>query len=396
MQHRDPLVATRRLSPSCLRYLIPALLVICARMADATSLNLRTSTWTKVSESLREGTAGSRRLRTRTGYSTFDEDGLLEERRAYGSSLNEDVSGTEDFSEEGIFQVRDDIDEGMTGSAAEEERSPYIMEFSVLICEGKRGCGKADKSPSGLGDIDKYFKDHGDGDWPEPERLVSWEAVSPREEEDGEKDNATEAYLGTPRVPTSIEPKKMDALVEYFAETLDVPKDVVYVRNPSRTINPDNGMLRIPFAVWLEGGRDDVRRAASLIRGLQTDKTHLLKRLGLETPEKAPGPWVWVDSWCPPQGGPEDTPVGCRTLDLSAIRKASIAVERAGLGDEPKDYPRYPKTRGVGTIQQNSFSMVVRARDQTKTDQTNLVRLGTDLDGYAVRPTPDLGDDEGE
>ena len=299
------------------------------------------------------GTKTPRRSRFRRKYTSFDAEGMrdkssektlkvkeeeqmstLMNKRAYGSTLNE-ISET-----------------SATGGGSNQEPDPYIMEFSILVCEGEKGCG----SEGSMDKIDKFFEDQ-IGDWSEPEKLLKWEAASPRETADPSTED-----LGTPRVPTVLSKKKVSDIVEFFSEYLDVTEDLVFVRDYSKTINPDNGMVRLPLAVWLNG-QDELIEANKLLRKLHDDPSELREELGATIPHGSNETWVWVDAWCPPAGGPADTPIGCQSLDLSDIKSAEDAVKIAGLGEPKQDFPRYPEKHDVEELGM-PFSMIVRAGDQ--------------------------------
>jgi hypothetical protein len=287
-------------------------------------------------------------MRRKSNERAVVKDDLLMSERAYGSTLNEEH-------------------ESATGT--QEELDPYIMEFSILVCEGENGCG----SEGSMDKIDKFFENQ-IGDWSEPERLLKWEAASPRE-----TDDPSTRDLGTPRVPTVLSEKKVSDIVEFFSEYLDVAEDLVFVRDYSKTVNPDNGMVRLPLAVWLNG-QDELIEANKLLRKLHDDPSELREELGGMVPHGSNNTWVWVDAWCPPAGGPADTPIGCQSLDLSDIKSAESAVKMAGLGEPQQDFPRYPEkhqTEDIGT----PFTMVVKAHEQRVVD----------IDDAVV----DIDDDEG-
>jgi len=298
-------------------------------------------------------------------YTSFDSKGMTTKKRAsvLRSSSSSSSSSSNDVDDELLSEraygstLNQAILSSSTGSEVSPEDDPYIMEFSILVCEGDEGCG----SEGSMEEIDKFFEDQ-IGDWTEPERLLKWEAASPRETEDstGAQD------LGTPRVPTVLSEKKVSDIVEFFSEYLDVPEDLVFVRDYSKTINPDNGMVRLPLAVWLNG-QDELVEANKLLRKLHDDPTELRKELGATVPHGSNSSWVWVDAWCPPAGGPADTPIGCQSLDLSDIQAAEQAVKIAGRGEPEHDFPRYPEQHDpvdLGT----PFSMIVRAKDQRELD----------------------------
>ena len=149
-------------------------------------------------------------------------------------------------------------------------------------------------------------------------------------------------------------------IVEFFSEYLDVAEDLVFVRDYSKTINPDNGMVRLPLAVWLTVRTNSLRRTSScesfmMIRGFREE-------LGATIPHGSNETWVWVDAMSSPLAGPLDT-IGCQSLDLSDIKSAEDAVKIAGLGEPKQDFPRYPEKHDVEELGM-PFSMIVRAGDQ--------------------------------
>jgi len=225
---------------------------------------------------------------------------------------------------------------------------PYIMEFSILVCSGHNGCGTP-KSNLTAAKVEE-------GDWPEMEQLTYWNAASPRI-------TATKADTDKPmpkgdeRDPSSeLSKGDLGKLSEFLSELLDVPTDLIFVRKPATRIQPDNGVLRLPLAVWLDD-RGDVYKAASSIRRLQVDRASMLKALGREFPTKAPGPWIWVDSWCPSPDGPSDdgAPRACKPLDVTNILRAADAVRRIGPGQ--REDHKVPRKR-------TPVSMVVKASEQ--------------------------------
>eukprot|EP00939_MAST-03C_sp_MAST-3C-sp1_P003181 g3181.t1 len=231
---------------------------------------------------------------------------------------------------------------GGEGEEEEEER-PYLFEYSLLFCatsEKDGGCGEIDPH---LHKVDEYFKTQDKvasqngithlAKELEPDRLLRWEAASAPRRSEPIVANDTTRKLGTPRAPSIIDDEILeDKIPGFFAQAFGVPRDLLFRKKVDKTLNPDNGLLRLPMGVWLYS-KKDVVRANEVIRQLEKNSAHMMRMLGFAPPPNDVGPWIWVDTWCPPsttQAGPF-VAVGCEeSPDLSYARVARAAAEAAG------------------------------------------------------------------